>query len=116
MQKASLPFSDQRDTFESDYNNDSAIDNDKYVASLVARRFDQRSMPKNRKGNEASGNEDPLLDNPVKKEAIFELPIEYTGTGFELQRDAEVTMHTYMPPSRKSVHGLFCSIFYVVIL
>eukprot|EP00980_Cylindrotheca_fusiformis_P027345 scaffold20053_cov117-Cylindrotheca_fusiformis.AAC.2 len=71
-----------------------------YAASLVVRQFDQRSIPKNGKKRESRDDSDPLNDQKVRKEASFELPIEYTGNGFKLLRDAEVSVYTTMPPSR----------------
>lgn len=89
--------------YESTNKNQVGISNDeKYVTSLVVRRFDQRSIPKKRKGLHCSEEDkDPLIDDHVRKEACFELPVEFTENGFELLRDAEVTMYTSMPPSRE---------------
>jgi hypothetical protein len=81
-------------------NGNSSMDDTKYVTSLVVRQFDQRSIPQIGKGKESPGDEDPLIDTTVRKEASFELPIEFTDNGFQLLRDAEVTMYKTMPPSR----------------
>jgi hypothetical protein len=76
---------------------------DRYAESLIVRKFDRSSIP--RKHKKESSHEDDLLLHDRVQEATFEIPIEYTGNGFELLKEAEITMITSMPPSR--VDGLW---------
>ena len=89
---------------EEDTNDESrsAEDNDPYLQSLVAHTFDQGSIPHRKgKGKERSEGEDPLNGLAIANEGCFELPMELTENGLEVLKDAEVTMKTTIPPSRK---------------
>mmetsp|Transcript_36810 Transcript_36810/g.89372 ORF Transcript_36810/g.89372 Transcript_36810/m.89372 type:complete len:516 (-) Transcript_36810:1199-2746(-) len=75
------------------------IENNRFVSHVAIRQFDPESI-KGRSG--ASGNaddEDPFLAKSVN-EASFELAIECTDDGFDISKDAEVTIYKSMPPSR----------------
>ena len=89
---------------EDDTNDESRSteDNDPYLQSLVAHTFDQGSIPHRKgKGKESSEGEDPLNGLEIVNEGCFELPMELTENGLEVLKDAEVTMKTTIPPSRK---------------
>jgi hypothetical protein len=73
---------------------------DEYVQRLVVHKLDQRSIPRKSKGKDNADNDDSWIDGRVQKEASCEIPLEYTGDGFKLLRDTEVTMVTTMLPSR----------------
>lgn len=81
-------------------NGNSSMDDDAYATSLVVRQFDQRSILQKGTGKKSPEDDDELIDTKVSKEASFELPIEYTDSGFQILRDAQVTMYKTMPPSR----------------
>lgn len=76
---------------------------DKYVQNLAVRRFDRRSFPPKHIGRHKPDDDPILIGSSVRKEASFELPVEYTENGLILSKEAEVFMVTTMPPSR--VHG-----------
>ena len=74
----------------------------KWLQSVVVSRKESRriSRKKLKSDDESDDDGQSILRENFHKTALFELPLELTENGVKLLKDAEVSMHCSMPPSR----------------
>ena len=83
---------------------------EKWLQNVVSRKESPGvSHKKLIKGEYGLDDDGRSIRNDFHKQALFELPLELTENGVKLLKDAEVSMHCSMPPSR--VNGRFAGSF-----